>query len=118
MPHVQFDLVQPADGVLELLLVLESLGWEVHAILEAMGVLVFPLYDLAAREFGLKLEVDCALGLREAIEDRLARGRVEGLADPLLQVIDEQPHPFVGTLVESHPHPLAADYLCEHRFVF
>ena len=53
MPHVQFDLVQPADGVLELLLVLESLGWEVDAILEAMGVLVFPLYDLAAREFGL-----------------------------------------------------------------
>ena len=114
VPQIQLDLVQPADGVLELLLVLESLGGEVDSVLEAMRVLIFSLYYLAARELGFQLQVDCALGLGETLEDALPRGRNEGFSHPLLKVVDEQPHPLVGALVESQPHSLAVDYLCEH----
>lgn len=62
MPHIQFDFIQSTDGILEFLLVLESLGRKVDPILEAVRVLIFSLYDLAARKFRFELKIDCALG--------------------------------------------------------
>lgn len=62
VPHIQFDFIQPTDGILEFLLVLKSLGRKVDPILEAVRVLIFSLYDLAARKFIFELKIDCALG--------------------------------------------------------
>lgn len=82
-----------------------------------MGILIFSFDDFAAGEFGFELQVDCALGFGEPPKDLPFGWLSEGLADLPLQVVDEQPHPFVAALVQSPSHSLTVDDLGEHCLI-